>query len=75
MRQVWIFILLPLLLAGGPSSAKERRWVFLKGCVQTPAQSIALERAVRALDEVESVINLLQVDTQDRPRYRVAAQQ
>jgi BON domain len=39
----------------------QRRWVYLKGCVQTPAQSRALEKLVREIDEVESVINELVV--------------
>ena len=35
----------------------QRRWVYLRGCVQTPAQSKALGKLVREIDEVESVIN------------------
>ncbi len=51
----------------------QRRWVYLKGCVQTDAQSQALEAAVRNMDDVESVINLLMVGTDGAPRYKVAA--
>ncbi len=39
----------------------QRRWVWLKGCVSTQAQSDALERLVRNLDDVEGVINQLNV--------------
>jgi hypothetical protein len=51
----------------------QRRWVFLKGCVQTEAQSQSLEAAVRNMDDVESVINLLMVGTDGTPGYKVAA--
>ena len=39
----------------------QRRWVWLKGCVRTQAQSDALERMVRNIDDVEGVINQLAV--------------
>ena len=51
----------------------QRRWVFLKGCVQSEGQSQALEAAVRNMDDVESVINLLMVGTEGAPRYKVSA--
>jgi BON domain len=38
-----------------------RRWVWLKGCVRTRAEVVALERLVRNIDDVESVINELVV--------------
>ena len=38
----------------------ERRLVTLKGCVQSQAQSDALEKAVWLVDDVMGVINLLQ---------------
>ena len=41
----------------------ERRLVTLKGCVQSQAQSDALEKAVWLVDDVMGVINLLQVGT------------
>ena len=51
----------------------QRRWVFLKGCVQSEAQSQALEASVRNMDDVESVINLLMVGAAGTPRYKVAS--
>jgi BON domain len=39
----------------------QRRWVWLKGCVRTRAEAIALERLVRRVDDVESVVNELVV--------------
>lgn len=37
----------------------QRRWVWIKGCVRSKAQSQALERRVRGIDDVEAVINEL----------------
>ena len=37
----------------------QRRWVTLKGCVQTSGQAKELEKLIRRLDDVEAVINLL----------------
>ncbi|WP_394790075.1 BON domain-containing protein [Rhodoferax sp.] len=37
----------------------QRRWVWLKGCVRSSDQSLALERLVRNIDDVEAVINEL----------------
>ena len=39
----------------------QRRWVWLKGCVHTPAERDALEHLVRNIDDVEAVINELVV--------------
>jgi hypothetical protein len=39
----------------------QRRWVWLKGCVQSQEQSAALEQLVRNIDDVEAVINQLAV--------------
>ena len=47
----------------------ERRLVTLMGCVRTPAQAEALEKAVQQVDDVVGVINLLSVGTQAKPRY------
>ena len=47
----------------------QRRWVYLKGCVATEAQSDQLEREVRLIDDVEAVINELMVGTSGTPRY------
>jgi hypothetical protein len=38
-----------------------RRWVWLKGCVRSRAEAGALERLVRNIDDVESVVNELVV--------------
>jgi osmotically-inducible protein OsmY len=45
-----------------------RRWVWLKGCVSTPAQRDALEALARRIDDVESVIVELQVLRPAAPR-------
>lgn len=34
----------------------QRRWVLIEGCVRSRAQGLALEQAVRQVDDVESVI-------------------
>ncbi len=39
----------------------QRRWVWIKGCVQTPEQSRQAESIVRAIDDVEMVINELAI--------------
>lgn len=39
----------------------QRRWVFLEGCVARADQAEALERLVRAIDDVEQVVTTLQV--------------
>ena len=39
----------------------QRRWVWLKGCVASDAQSVEIERLVRNIDDVEVVINHLTV--------------
>ena len=39
----------------------QRRWVWLKGCVRSQAQSEALERLIRSLDDVEQVMNELKL--------------
>jgi len=39
----------------------QRRWVWLKGCVRTRAEADAVERLVRRVDDVESVVNELVV--------------
>ena len=62
----------PLMANTSVWAAGQRRWVYLQGCVQTADQSQALEAAVRNMDDVESVINLLMVGTGGTPRYKVA---
>jgi hypothetical protein len=49
----------------------QRRWVYLKGCVATQAQSDQLEAEVRLIDDVEAVINELMVGVSGTPRYDV----
>lgn len=39
----------------------QRRWVWLKGCVRSNAQRIALEKLVRSIDDVEAVVDELAV--------------
>lgn len=48
----------------------QRRWVYLRGCVNTKQQSRELERAVRSVDDVESVINELMIGVTGKPPYR-----
>jgi hypothetical protein len=51
----------------------QRRWVWLKGCVPRSEQKAALEQLVRAIDDVEAVIDQLQVGTAaSAPPYRTA---
>ena len=51
----------------------QRRWVWLKGCVARAEQKQALEQLVRAIDDVEAVIDQLQVGTTASPApYRIA---
>jgi hypothetical protein len=50
----------------------QRRFVWLKGCVQTPDQAAEIERIVRNIDDVEGVQNQLMIGTQSSPPYKVA---
>jgi len=51
----------------------ERRLVTLMGCVQSPEQAEAMEKAVGLVDDVMGVVNLLQVGTaRGAVRYPVA---
>lgn len=50
----------------------QRRFVWLKGCVESAEQAAELERIVRSIDDVEGVENQLMIGTQGVPRYRVA---
>jgi hypothetical protein len=49
----------------------QRRWVFLQGCVTTPAQITKLQQAAQAVPEVEAVVPMLLVGTTGKPRYNV----
>lgn len=40
----------------------QRRWVWLKGCVNNLEQALSIEQVVRDIDDVEVVINQLTVD-------------
>ncbi len=51
----------------------QRRWVYLQGCVATRAEAAELERIVRLIDDVESVINELMVGTDGKTPYRRAS--
>lgn len=50
----------------------QRRWVYLQGCVPSAALAKRLERAARAVPEVETVVPDLMVGTRGRPPYPVA---
>lgn len=48
----------------------QRRWVWLKGCVRSKRQALALERLVRDIDDVEAVIDQLVVRRGSRPAQK-----
>jgi len=50
----------------------QRRWVYLQGCVPTPALARRLERAARAVPDVETVVPDLMIGTRGKPPYPVA---
>jgi hypothetical protein len=52
--------------------AVERRYVYLKGCVRTQAQSQQLEQAAMLVDDVMGVFNELGVGVAEKPKYEVA---
>jgi hypothetical protein len=47
----------------------QRRWVYLKGCVETAEQARQLEAEVLLIDDVEAVVNELMVGTRGTPPY------
>ncbi|SFP75341.1 BON domain-containing protein [Variovorax sp. 770b2] len=49
----------------------QRRWVYLQGCVPTPALARRLERAARAVPDVETVVPDLMTGTRGKPPYPV----
>jgi hypothetical protein len=51
----------------------QRRWVYLQGCVPDAALARRLERAARALPDVEAVVPDLMTGTRGKPPYPVAA--
>jgi len=50
----------------------QRRWVWLQGCVNSQAESAAIEQLIRNIDDVEAVINELSIGVDTPPRYDVA---
>ena len=48
----------------------QRRWVRLQGCVATPELAAEAVRIVRAIDDVEGVVDELMVGTDGPPPYR-----
>ena len=50
----------------------QRRWVYLQGCVPSAALAKRLERAARALPDVETVVPDLMIGTRGKPTYPVA---
>ncbi|SDY41269.1 BON domain-containing protein [Variovorax sp. YR634] len=50
----------------------QRRWVYLQGCVPNAALAKKLERAARALPDVETVVPDLMVGPRGKPPYPVA---
>ena len=50
----------------------QRRWVYLQGCVPSAALAGKLERAARAVPDVETVVPDLMVGTRGKPTYPVA---
>ncbi|MDP9996015.1 hypothetical protein J2W29_006504 [Variovorax boronicumulans] len=50
----------------------QRRWVYLQGCVPTPALARRLERAARAVPDVETVVPDLMIGTRGKPPYPLA---
>ena len=51
-------------------AAGRRRWVWLQGCVATADLAAEAESVVRAIDDVEGVVNELMVGTGGTPPYR-----
>jgi BON domain len=51
----------------------QRRWVYLQGSVITRAEADELERIVRLIDDVESVINELMVGAGGKAPYRLVS--
>ena len=49
----------------------QRRWVFLQGCVTTPAQITELQQAAQKVPDVEIVVPMLLIGTTGEPRYQV----
>ena len=52
----------------------QRRWVFLKGCIASADQAAQLERAARAVPDVEGAVSNVSVGAVKKPRYRTVDQ-
>lgn len=50
--------------------ALERRWVFVRGCVQDEKQGAALEAELRLVDDVEAVVGQWMAGTKGIPPYK-----
>ncbi|RYF30651.1 MAG: BON domain-containing protein [Comamonadaceae bacterium] len=50
----------------------QRRWVYLQGCVPSPALAARLVRAARSVPDVETVVPDLMTGTRGKPPYPVA---
>ncbi len=48
----------------------ERRWVFVRGCVQNEKQGAALEAELRLVDDVEAVVGQWMVGIKGTPPYK-----
>jgi hypothetical protein len=53
----------------------QRQWVYLQGCVPNAALGKRLERAARALPDVEAVVPDLMTGTRGKPPYPVPTKQ
>ncbi|MDM0039146.1 BON domain-containing protein [Variovorax sp. J22G21] len=61
----------PGLQRGSVWVTVQRRWVYLQGCVPTRALAQRLERAARAVKDVETVVPDLMIGTRGRAPYPV----
>ncbi|VTU18692.1 putative periplasmic or secreted lipoprotein [Variovorax sp. PBS-H4] len=50
----------------------QRRWVYLQGCVPSRTLARRLEKAARAVPDVELVVDDLMIGTRGKPSYPVA---
>ena len=51
----------------------QRRWVYLQGCVPSRDLAMRLERAAKAVPDVETVVPDLMTGTRGKPTYPLAA--
>lgn len=50
----------------------QRRWIWLKGCVNSEAEAAALVQLIGSIDDVQAVLNQLTTDPHAPPPYRTA---